>query len=85
MRADKESGRRRAARLVGLGLTVVGLLLPMLGQAAAEETDDAEDPKPKPPETWHATAYIRGRMGIRVIDYWSKGANMRARTLKVGS
>jgi hypothetical protein len=37
-----------------------------------------------PPETWHCTAYVHGPMGIRVIDYWSKGAEMRARTLIEG-
>jgi len=50
----------------------------------AQEAEEVEAPKTKPPETWHATAYVRGRMGIRVIDYWSKGPNMKARTLISG-
>lgn len=42
---------------------------------------DGEEKLKKPPTTWHATAYVRGSMGIRVIDYWSRGSSMRARTL----
>ncbi len=45
---------------------------------------DAEASAREQPRTWHATAYVRGRMGIRVIDYWSAGAKMRARTLIAG-
>lgn len=43
----------------------------------------AEEERP-PPSTWHATAFVRGSMGIRVIDYWSKGSDMVARTLIAG-
>ena len=40
----------------------------------------AEEPN-KAPDSWHSTAFVRGPMGIRVIDYWSKGDDMVARTL----
>ncbi len=33
------------------------------------------------PETWYATAYVNGAMGLHVIRYWSKGSWMRAETL----
>ncbi len=49
------------------------------GAPAAEETKTGSLP-----ETWHCTAYVRGSMGIRVIDYWSRGPDMVARTLIKG-
>jgi len=36
------------------------------------------------PGSWHCTAYVRGSIGIRVIDYWSRGPDMLARTLIKG-
>ena len=53
--------------------------MPVLARA-----EDAETEELKPPKTYHATAFVRSRMGIRVIDYWSKGAEMKARTLIAG-
>jgi hypothetical protein len=32
-------------------------------------------------ETWHASSFVAGPMGLRVIDSWSKGFWLRARTL----
>lgn len=34
-----------------------------------------------PPKTWHATAVVEIDRTRRVIDYWSRGSEMRARTL----
>lgn len=33
------------------------------------------------PDTWHATTFVTGDMGFRIIHYWSKGDWMRAQTL----
>lgn len=73
----------------------VGLLLLPLGDARAKPGDEKAgtarerrpttwQSAPKVPESWHATAFVRGDVGLRVIDYWSKGSNMRARTLIAG-
>lgn len=35
-------------------------------------------------ESWHATTFVRGSHGMRVITYWSKNDWMRAETLIVG-
>ncbi len=56
------------------GGLVLGLLLSVVESARAEGERSV-------PETWHVTAFVRGSMGIRVIDYWSKGPDMVARTL----
>jgi len=90
MTAVKERWRRIVTGVVGTGLAVTGLVLASSIRVEAQEAQEAQEvekveaAKTKPPETWHATAYVRGRMGIRVIDYWSKGPNMRARTLIAG-
>ena len=60
-------------------------ILVLLGAAPIGHAEDEEErPSLPPPKTWHATAYVRGRIGLRVIDYWSRGAEMRARTLIAG-
>jgi hypothetical protein len=72
--------RNRSARPAGwvwAGLLMIGLLWGAVGTAEGDAEAEAEPP----PETWHCTAYVRGPMGRRVIDYWSRGADMRARTL----
>lgn len=72
-----QAARRALARglLLALrGSLVFGLLL------AAVESARAEGERAVP-ETWHVMAFVRGSMGIRVIDYWSKGPDMVARTL----
>jgi len=53
------------------------LLVSIVGTVRAEDT-----PAPQVPKTWQATAFIRGDgIGIRIIDYWSRGSDMVARTL----
>lgn len=72
-------GGRRARAAALLAIVVV------LGSAPIGHAEDEEERTSlPPPKTWHATAYVRGRLGIRVIDYWSRGADMRARTLISG-
>ncbi len=61
----------RLARVLGI---TIGVLLAV----AAHAQDDA---RKGPPTTWHATAYVRSSMGMRVIDYWSRGPDMVARTV----
>jgi len=45
------------------------------GRDATEATAAEE------PETWHVSTYVSGAVGFRVIDSWSKGSWMRARTV----
>ena len=78
---DGSCARRFIAGLALL-LLQAGVILALAGVARSE--DELERPIRPPPETWHATAFVRGRIGIRVIDYWSKGDDMRARTLIAG-
>lgn len=59
----------RLAVLFGLAA-----ILGLAGVAKAEDTN-------KTPGSWHATAFVRGSMGIRVIDYWARGDDMVARTV----
>jgi outer membrane lipoprotein-sorting protein len=47
------------------------------GEPAARRTRNPGDP----PQTWHATAFVSGIGGYRVIHYWSEGPSMRAETL----
>jgi hypothetical protein len=49
--------------------------------ARAEDAKGATAAAPAGPNTWHATTFVRGGMGLRVIRYWSKGDWMRAETL----
>lgn len=44
----------------------------------------AEEVERTPPKTYHATAVVRGDLGLRIIDYWSRGSDMLARTLVGG-
>jgi hypothetical protein len=77
--------RRRRALLRG-PLRLLALALGV-GLVAAPGPAPADDPKPASaaqPTSYHATAFVRGDIGLRVIDYWSQGANMRARTLIAG-
>jgi len=72
--------RRSARALIGCGL----VLLAATVIAQAEEvapTEGAETPASAARETWHASAFVSGAMGLRVIDSWSKGFWMRAQTL----
>lgn len=83
---SRRTGRfRRATAILKGGLLVVGVPLGMLlgvcASSAASAAQEASPAELDPPKTWHASAFVRGRMGIRVIDYWSEGAKMRAHTL----
>lgn len=74
---------RNIAPSVGL-VGIVGIVVALAGLLAVVAVPSAvaeESAERKQPETWHATAFVRGDMGIRVIDYWSKGPDMVARTL----
>lgn len=77
IRSTAERGRRTGALalLVALVFTVVTAAPP---HASAEERESAM------PRTWHATAIVRGDIGLRVVDYWSRGPDMRARTVMKG-
>ena len=65
----------RLAALFGLA-SAFGLAA-LSGLAGIANAEDAK----KPPGSWHTTAFVRGSMGIRVIDYWARGDDMVARTL----
>lgn len=78
MRPVNREWRRLVLRCVGFGFAALALVVTAPSGLRAE---DAKAPEVRQPMTWHATAFVRGRMGIRVIDYWSKGSEMRARTL----
>ena len=61
---------------------VFGVVLSAIVLAALPDSARAdEEEEPTKPKTWHATAFITGDMGTRVIDYWSKGPDMVARTM----
>lgn len=64
--------RRRLAAMLCAGC------LALAGDALAEPPTEANHAAP---ETWHAVTYVTGSMGLRIIDYWSKGPWMRAETL----
>lgn len=52
------------------------------GKPAASDAPGASAaPAGGSPETWHATAFVSGIGSYRIIQYWSKGASMRAETL----
>jgi hypothetical protein len=68
---------------------ILGLVAAAMA-AAVVRSEEAPTPPPTagaetstaaPVETWHATTFVSGAMGLRVIDYWSKGAALRAHTL----
>ena len=83
MKAFDQPGQLSLGGVSGRAIVLVlALFMGMPGALPAEEANppDSVEEK-KAPETWHATAFVRGRMGIRVIDYWSRGSKMRARTL----
>lgn len=73
------AGARRAAMLFVLAIPAAAIfgLAVISGLAGAAKAEDTK----KPPGSWHTTAFVRGSMGIRVIDYWARGDDMVARTL----
>ena len=77
----------RASAWIGAigSLLIIASMLGVGGAALAAErsakSKASAHEERKPPVSYHATAFVRGSMGIRVIDYWSKGASMRARTM----
>jgi hypothetical protein len=73
----------RAGDLAG-PVAVLTILSLLVAAPLSRAEDEQERPSLPPPKTWHATAYVRGRIGLRVIDYWSQGPDMRARTLIAG-
>ncbi len=76
-----EGIRAGRARSAPGGFALMAMLLLLGAASIAHSEDEEERVSLPPPQTWHATAYVRGRIGLRVIDYWSRGADMRARTL----
>lgn len=79
---------RRAWRSFELALAFVPLAFGLSGCAgpavAKEEAPPPSAPERPTPKTWHASSYVRGALGLRVIDYWSRGPDMRARSLISG-
>ena len=73
----------RAGDLAG-PVVLLAILSFLVVAPVSRAEDEQERPSLPPPKTWHATAYVRGRIGLRVIDYWSQGPDMRARTLIAG-
>lgn len=65
-------------------LGVVFALLVAASTVSAQEAREAQEAEPAPPKTYFATAIVRGDVGMRVIDYWSRGPSMRARTMMSG-
>lgn len=59
-------------------------LLLSFALVAAFALTTASAAEAKDVESWHATTFVRGQHGTRVISYWSKNAWMRAETLIVG-
>ncbi|MEZ4333933.1 MAG: hypothetical protein R3F35_19445 [Myxococcota bacterium] len=81
-------GRRIATTWVGL-LTIASIASAqgVAPVGAAEPMSDAgSDPSAAAgasgaPRTWHATAFVSGMGGYRIIQYWSEGPAMRAETV----
>ncbi len=71
------SGGRAAAAAIG---GILALVIASLAGAQEEAAPAAQSA----PNTYHTTAHVRGDMGMRVIDYWSRGPDMLARTLVGG-
>jgi hypothetical protein len=78
----------QARRSLDLALAFVLLAFGLSGCAgtavAKDEAPPASAPERPTPTTWHASSYVRGDLGLRVIDYWSRGPDMRARSLISG-
>lgn len=75
--------------LGGLALAALFRLAALFGFAALFGASSAvaqapEGDEERTPKTYFATAIVRGDVGMRMIDYWSRGPNMRARTLMSG-
>lgn len=79
MRARAQHIRREGRGRVFLALVLAVFLGGMPVVASAQEAPEA-----RAPESWFATAVVRGDIGMQTIDYWSRGPNMRARTLMSG-
>lgn len=61
----------------------VGLIL--AGFAIRAPAEDTPDPKePAGPMTWYAQALARGRAGLNVTHFWSKGPYLRSETVVAG-
>lgn len=87
----------RAARALRLARAIAGLLAiasiasaqDAAGAAANEPASGAGSGPDAPaaagasaaPRTWHATAFVSGIGGYRIIQYWSEGPAMRAETV----
>ncbi len=76
------AGARRTAMLFVLAIPAAAAfgLTAISGLGGIAKAEDTK----KPPGSWHTTAFVRGPMGIRVIDYWARGDDMVARTLIKG-
>jgi hypothetical protein len=75
-------GSRRALGAILLVQTLI--LLVSAHAATGDESGSSGDEASASSvevETWHASTFVSGSMGLRVIDYWSKGSWMRANTL----
>ena len=72
----RRRGRIAAAAIGGM------LAIAIAPAAGAQEAEAAAERSA--PTTYHTTAHVRGDMGMRVIDYWSRGPDMLARTLVGG-
>lgn len=74
-----------SARFQLLGCLLALVVAGPASHVHAQAKDSAGARGATAPETWHATAIVQGEVtGLRVIDYWSKGPNMVARTLIAG-
>jgi len=60
----------------------MALALALAPVSGAQEAEAAVGRSAPPP--YHTNAHVRGDMGTRVIDYWSRGPDMLARTLVGG-
>ena len=76
-RAQRSRHEKRGHVLAGLALAALLGGRPIVAPAQEAEAVRA-------PETWFATAVVRGDVGMQMIDCWSRGPNMRARTLMSG-
>ena len=79
MKARNPQRGRDRARLAGLLslLACAGFAMPTRAQ------DEGAVPRPTP-KTYFTTAVVQGDVGVRMIDYWSEGPKMRARTMMSG-
>jgi len=77
---------KRSRFVVPLLMGLIALTVPSM---ARPEEARPDEPKAVPdaasaPDTWHATTFVTGRIGLRFIHYWSKGDWMRAETMVGG-